>query len=98
MIAYWLRIQRDELGFQKFILHPETDPTGQMTWAELRYDSMYGRISSTWKMLEWHYADISGHCSREHNRYAVPPGPECCGGEGKWKVCSAVGWDRVPPI
>jgi alpha-L-rhamnosidase len=50
MMAYSLGIQRDEPGFRKFILQPEPDPTGQMTWAEGHYDSMYGRINSFWKV------------------------------------------------
>jgi alpha-L-rhamnosidase len=50
MIAYSLGIQRDEPGFQKFILRPEPDPTGVMTSAEGYYDSMYGRIASAWKV------------------------------------------------
>jgi alpha-L-rhamnosidase len=50
MMAYSLGIQRDEPGFQKFILQPEPDPAGAMTWAEGHYDSMYGRISSAWKI------------------------------------------------
>ncbi len=49
MMAYSLGIQRDEPGFQKFILQPEPDPTGVMTSAEGYYDSMYGRIRSAWK-------------------------------------------------
>ncbi|MCC7176253.1 MAG: family 78 glycoside hydrolase catalytic domain [Bryobacterales bacterium] len=50
MMAYSLGIQRGEPGFRKFILQPEPDPTGVMTWAEGHYDSMYGRISSAWKV------------------------------------------------
>jgi alpha-L-rhamnosidase len=50
MIAYSLGIQRGEPGFKKFVLQPEPDPTGQMTWAKGFYDSMYGRISSSWKV------------------------------------------------
>jgi len=50
MMAYSLGIQRDEPGFQKFILRPEPDPTGVMTSAEGYYDSMYGRIASAWKV------------------------------------------------
>jgi len=50
MIAYSLGIQRDEPGFQKFILQPTPDPTGEMTWAEGNYDSMYGRICSKWEL------------------------------------------------
>lgn len=50
MLAYSLGIQRDEPGFQKFILQPEPDPTGRMSWAEGHYDSMYGRIRSSWKV------------------------------------------------
>ena len=50
MMAYSLGIQRDEPGFKKFILQPEPDPTGEMTWARGYYDSEYGRINSSWKM------------------------------------------------
>jgi alpha-L-rhamnosidase len=51
MIAYSLGIQRDENspGFKHFILQPQHDPTGQMTFAKGYYDSMYGRIQSEWK-------------------------------------------------
>lgn len=49
MIAYSLGIQREEPGFSRFILQPEPDPTGQMKWATGYYDSMYGRIKSSWK-------------------------------------------------
>ena len=52
MMAYSLGIQRDEKnpGFKHFILQPEPDPTGKMTWAKGFYDSMYGRINSSWKV------------------------------------------------
>lgn len=50
MMAYSLGIQRDEPGFQKFILQPTPDPTGEMSWAEGHYDSMYGRITSKWEV------------------------------------------------
>ncbi len=50
LIAYSLGIQRNEPGFKKFILQPQPDPTGQMTWAKGYYDSMYGKINSEWKM------------------------------------------------
>ncbi|MFI5136199.1 MAG: family 78 glycoside hydrolase catalytic domain [Sphingobacteriales bacterium] len=50
MMAYSLGIQRDEAGFKKFILQPEPDPAGQMTWAKGYYDSDYGRINSSWKV------------------------------------------------
>jgi alpha-L-rhamnosidase len=50
MMAYSLGIQRDEPGFQKFILQPEPDPTGTLKWAEGHYDSVYGRIRSAWKI------------------------------------------------
>jgi len=49
MISYSLGIQRDEPGFKKFILQPEPDPSGEMNRAEGYYDSMYGRINSSWK-------------------------------------------------
>ena len=50
LMSYSLGIQRDEPGFQKFILQPEPDPTGVMTAAEGSYNSMYGRIRSAWKV------------------------------------------------
>jgi alpha-L-rhamnosidase len=50
MIAHSLGIERDEPGFQRFILQPEPDSTGAMTSAEGYYDSMYGRIESSWKV------------------------------------------------
>lgn len=52
MMAYSLGIDRDENspGFKHFILRPEADPTGQMTWARGYYDSMYGRINSSWSV------------------------------------------------
>ncbi len=50
MIAYSLGIQRDKPGFKHFILQPEYEPTGEMTWAKGHYDSMYGRINSAWKI------------------------------------------------
>ena len=51
LMAYSLGIDRDPSapGFKHFILHPEADPTGQMTWAEGWYDTPYGRIESSWK-------------------------------------------------
>jgi alpha-L-rhamnosidase len=50
MMAYSLGISRDENapGFKHFVLRPEPDPTGEMTWARGYYDSMYGRIDSSW--------------------------------------------------
>jgi alpha-L-rhamnosidase len=50
MIAYSLGIQCNQPGFKHFILQPEYDPTGEMTWAKGHYDSMYGRISNAWKI------------------------------------------------
>jgi alpha-L-rhamnosidase len=52
MIAYSLGIERDEPGFRRFILQPTPDPTGEMSWAEGHYDSMYGRIYSRWELTD----------------------------------------------
>jgi alpha-L-rhamnosidase len=54
MYNYSLGIDRDENspGFKYFILHPEPDPTGQMTFAKGYYDSMYGRIESSWEIKD----------------------------------------------
>ena len=51
MYNYSLGIERDENspGFKHFILKPEPDPTGKMTYAKGYYDSMYGRIESSWE-------------------------------------------------
>ncbi len=54
MYNYSLGIQRDENspGFKHFILKPEPDPTGTMSFAEGYYDSMYGRIESSWEITD----------------------------------------------
>ena len=46
-----LGIARDEAypGFKHFILRPEVDPTGELSFARGHYDSMYGRIESSWR-------------------------------------------------
>ncbi|MDP4277707.1 MAG: alpha-L-rhamnosidase C-terminal domain-containing protein, partial [Bacteroidota bacterium] len=64
MYNYSLGIERDEQspGFNHFILQPEPDPTGQMTFAKGYYDSMYGRIESSWEQN-------SDGC---HYRFVVP--------------------------
>lgn len=53
MYNYSLGIERDEQspGFRHFILKPVVDPTGTMTWARGHYDSMYGRIESSWERV-----------------------------------------------
>ena len=53
LIANSLGIDRDpsKPGFEHFILKPEADPTGHMTWAKGWYDTPYGRISSSWKRV-----------------------------------------------
>ena len=45
-----LGIERDEQepGYRHFILRPEPDPTGQMTYAKGHLDTRYGRIESSW--------------------------------------------------
>jgi len=61
MYSYSLGIARDECspGFKHFFLQPEPDPTGKMTFAKGFYDSMYGRIESSWKKTasgcEYHF-------------------------------------------
>ena len=54
MYNHSLGIERDEdnPGFKHFILKPEHDPSGQMTWAKGHYDSLYGRIESSWEIKE----------------------------------------------
>lgn len=52
MYNYSLGIERDENspGFQHFVLKPEVDATGNMTYAKGHYNSMYGRIESAWRV------------------------------------------------
>lgn len=54
LIANSLGIDRDPStpGFRLFVLHPEADPTGSLTWARGWYDTPCGRISSSWKMVD----------------------------------------------
>ncbi|MDR3220308.1 MAG: glycoside hydrolase family 78 protein [Dysgonamonadaceae bacterium] len=65
MIENSLGINRDEesVGFKHFVLKPEPDPTGQMTFAKGYYDSPFGRIESAW--------EIKG--DEIHYRFVVPP-------------------------
>ena len=52
MYNYSLGITRDEdhPGFKHFVLQPTPDPNGTMTGARGHYDSMYGRIESSWQI------------------------------------------------
>jgi len=52
MYNYSLGIQRhsQKAGFQEIVLKPTPDPTQKMTFAKGYYDSVYGRISSEWKL------------------------------------------------
>lgn len=54
MYEYSLGIKRDENspGFKHFILAPQTDPTGKMNYAKGYYDSMYGKIESSWEIKD----------------------------------------------
>ena len=47
-----LGIERDENnpGFKHFILSPHPDAGGEMTFAKGHYDSMYGKIESSWEI------------------------------------------------
>lgn len=66
MYNYSLGIERDENhpGFKHFILQPKPDPTGKMTFVRGHYDSMYGRIESSWEIKE------GGFCQY---RFKIPP-------------------------
>jgi len=54
MYNYSLGIERDEAlpGFKHFFLRPQPDPTGKMTWAKGYYNSLYGRIESSWEIKD----------------------------------------------
>ncbi len=51
MYNYSLGIQRhpEKAGFKEFVLNPTPDPSKQITFAKGYYDSMYGRINSSWE-------------------------------------------------
>lgn len=52
LIEYSLGIRRDENqpGFRHFILAPEIDTSGKMTYAKGYYNSPYGKIESMWEI------------------------------------------------
>lgn len=54
MYNYSLGIERDENapGFKHFILRPQPDFEGEMSAAKGHYDSMYGRIESSWELKQ----------------------------------------------
>ena len=37
-------------GMAHFILHPQSDPNGQMTYARGHYESMMGKVASSWSV------------------------------------------------
>lgn len=49
LMAHVLGIERGDPGFRRFLLQPEPDPAGQMTWAQGQYESPYGLIRSSWR-------------------------------------------------
>lgn len=54
LYTHSLGIQRDENypGFKHFILAPEIDPTGKLTFAKGFYNSLYGKIKSEWRVKD----------------------------------------------
>ncbi len=54
LISRSLGIAADSLspGFRHFVLCPEPDPSGRMTFASGHYESLYGRIESSWSATE----------------------------------------------
>lgn len=54
MYNHSLGIERDgnSPGFKHFLLKPEPDPTEGISFAKGYYDSMYGRIESSWEMKD----------------------------------------------
>lgn len=70
MINHSLGIQRDEAspGFQHFILRPEADVKDGLQYARGYYDSMYGRIESSWQRngstVGYHFSILCHSLSR----------------------------------
>ena len=54
LYGYSLGIMRDEdvPGFKHFILEPRVDSTGKMIFAKGYYDSLCGRIESSWSISD----------------------------------------------
>ena len=54
LINRCLGIERDEdsPGYTHFVLRPEPDPTGQMTYARGHLDTRHGRIESSWQIYK----------------------------------------------
>ena len=50
LINRCLGIDRGEDSYKHFILRPEPDPTGKMTYARGHLDTRYGRIESSWEI------------------------------------------------
>ena len=52
LINRCIGIERDEAapGYRHFVLRPEPDPTGQMTFARGHLDTAFGRIESSWQL------------------------------------------------
>ena len=67
LINRCLGIERDEQhpAFSHFILRPEPDPTGIMTYARGHLDTRHGRIESSWQ--------IHGDGSVSYS-FTIPPG------------------------
>ncbi len=61
LINRCLGIERDEQhpGFSHFILRPEPDPTGKMTYARGHLDTRHGRIESSWQIQADHTVNYS---------------------------------------
>lgn len=86
MYNYSLGIERDGNvpGFKHFLLKPEIDPTGEMTFAEGHYDSMYGRIESAWEVKdEICFYSISVPANTTATLFLKAPSPEKITGNGR---------------
>jgi len=57
LVNYSLGIERDEPGFQHFVLQPQPDFSGHLKNARGYYDSSYGKIESAWSIgkTNWSY-------------------------------------------
>ena len=90
LMAYSLGIDRDPSapGFRHFVLHPEADPTGEMTWAKGWYKTPYGYITSSWKrngsQIEYEFTIPEG-CSAT---LRIPGIPEQELPAGKWSYAN----------
>ncbi|MFC3812226.1 family 78 glycoside hydrolase catalytic domain [Lacihabitans lacunae] len=109
-VAAWMNnhslgIQRgaDNNAFKSFILQPTPDPNKEITFAKGYFDSMYGRISSSWKLENGTYVyEISVPANSTATLYLAAKSIDQITESGtkitNWKGVSQAGENVVIPL